>query len=108
MTAITPTAEHFRMEIARFQLRRNDICEVIGMNPNLLTHFVTEARTLPFWAAHNIAYGINVVTGKMIFNVQMDLGVLKPKRQPRPRQPRDPRASVRLPTPKRRRRSRSV
>lgn len=73
---IAPTAPNFRSEMARFRLSRNQVCNVIGMNPNLLTMYLNEGRPLSVWAAHNIGYGINRKTGRMIFDVDMKRGIL--------------------------------
>lgn len=107
MTGLPPTAENFRAEIARHRLTREAICDLIGMNVNLLSMYVNGVRGLPFWAKHNIGYGINLCTGIRIFNVDMERGVLDPIRPPYAA--RDPRKTVRLPTePKRRRRKQKI
>jgi hypothetical protein len=73
--ALHPTAENFRSEIARWRLRREDICQHIGMNHNTMTMYVNGVRPLADWAAHNIGLGINRATGRRLFNVDESLGV---------------------------------
>ena len=103
MTALPPNAENFRCEMGRYKLSRSAICDVIGMNPNLLTMFVNGSRTMPFWAAHNIGYGINRVTGVRVFDVEMASGLEQPRRKAKVSR-YDARNGVRLPVPPRRRR----
>jgi hypothetical protein len=105
MATLPPTAENFRTEMARYKLKREDVCSLIGMNANLLTMLLNEGRPMPHWAAHNIGYGINRATGQLIFAVSMVDGLLRPTRRP---PHRDPRRSVVLPTKPRRRRRRQT
>lgn len=84
---LTPlTAENFRSYIARYRLKREEIGSLIGMNLNLLSMYTNEGRKMPGWAAHNIGYAINTLTGKNIFAVDMRLGVLPPMRNWEPGQ----------------------
>jgi hypothetical protein len=101
-TLLTPSADHFRAEIARHRLTRVDIANRIGMNVNQLSEYCSGARTIPLWARHNIAYGINWVLGYRVFGVDMNLGVLPSKREA-PKYFRNPQTSVRMSAPPRRR-----
>jgi hypothetical protein len=76
--ALAPTPENFRAEIARHLLSRRVICQVIGMNPNLFSQFVSGTKPLQGWAAHNIGIGINAVTGLKLIDVDMARGVVEP------------------------------
>lgn len=82
--ALAPTPENFRAEMARHCLTRRDICDVIGMNPNLFSGFVNGTRPLMGWAAHNIGYGINLVTGLRLLDVDQGVGVLPAPPRGRP------------------------
>lgn len=86
--------------MARFSLKRSDVCEPIGMNPNTLTMFVNGVRPLTGWAAHNIGYGINKVTSRYLIAVDMSRGV---RSAPKGRRPY---AETPAPPKPRRRRSR--
>jgi len=97
MLACTP--ENFRSEMARHRLSREAVGSLIAMHPNELSMFLTGARTLTDWAAHNIGWAINVTTRMMIFNVDMKMG---PVQAPRGR----PGPTVRLDTLPRRKRTR--
>lgn len=79
MTGIPPSPENLRAELARHQLTRAVICDVIGMSPNAMTNYLTADKEIPYWAGHNLGYGINRVTGLRIFNVEMGLGILRPR-----------------------------
>lgn len=79
MTGIEPTPENFRSEMARHRLTRQEIGKIIAMNTNMLTMYLNRGRTLSPWATHNIAYGINRLTSRRIFNINMSLGVLPPR-----------------------------
>lgn len=103
MTGITPSAENFRAEMARHQLTREAVCSLIGMHVNTLSNFTNGFRPMPYWAEHNIGYAINRTTGIRIFEIEMGKGVLPNERAPF-RYRRNLRPSVRLATPKRRRR----
>lgn len=96
---LSPTPENFRAEMARHRLTRDALSEIIGMHPNQLSMFLNGVRPLSGWAAHNIGYAFNTTTGQKIFNINMEVGPVKP---PMGR----PQMRVRLVTPKRRRRGR--
>ncbi len=68
-----------RSEMARRKLKRADVCDRIGMNPNALTLYLNELRPLTAWAAHNIGYGINAACGLFVMHVDMSIGVLPRK-----------------------------
>jgi hypothetical protein len=82
--SLQPTPANLRAEMARFGLKRRDVCEVIGMNVNLLTNYLNELRPLSSWAAHNIGYGINTATGRTLITVDMSRGVVSPPTGRRP------------------------
>lgn len=82
--ALHPSSENLRAELARFMIRQYEITEVIGMKQSMLSDFLTGRRRLTGWAAHNIGWGINHVTGKQLLAVDMELGLLKPKKGRRP------------------------
>lgn len=88
------SAPNFRAELARHKISREAVCDLIGMHPNQLSNFVGGYRTIPFWAAHNIGYGINRTTGVMIFDVDMSQGVLPSEREAKI-YVRDPKTSIR-------------
>jgi transcriptional regulator with XRE-family HTH domain len=98
---LTPSADHFRAEIARHRLSRVEIAELIGMNVNQLSEYCSGARTIPLWARYNIAYGINRAVGYSVFDVDMRLGLAPAKREA-PKYFRNPQTSVRMSAPPRR------
>lgn len=77
--ALQVTPANFRAELARLRLGRDDVCPLIDMNRNTFNMFVNEYRPLQHWAAHNIGVGINKAAGRMIFDVDMSIGLLHPK-----------------------------
>lgn len=78
--ALACTPENFRAEIGRHLLTRRVVSEVIGLTPNRFTDYVNGTKPMPDWAAHNIGWAINSVTGLRLFGVDQSLGVIKPKR----------------------------
>jgi hypothetical protein len=78
MQAITP--ENLRAEISRHMLDRQSICDQIGMHVNSLSMYVNGIRPIPGWAAHNLGWAINTVTGLLLFDVDMQIGPLEPPR----------------------------
>jgi hypothetical protein len=102
VTALTPSADHFRAEIARHRLSRIVLADLIDMNVNQLSEYCSGARTIPFWARHNIAYGINRAVGYTVFKIDMEKGVM-PSRREAPKYFRNPQTSVRMSAPPRRR-----
>lgn len=94
MQAVTP--ENLRAEISRHLLDRQSICDQIGMHVNALSMYVNGIRPIPGWAAHNMGWAINTVTGLLLFDVDMQIGPLEtPLGRP---------SAVKLAVPKRRRR----
>lgn len=81
--ALAPLPENFRSEMARHRLRRTDVCRHIGMNPAMLSSYLTGSRPLTGWAAHNIGFGLNIATGLRVIDVDMNRGlvVVKPGRR---------------------------
>lgn len=77
--ALAPLPENFRSEMARHRLKRLDVCSVIGMNPSMLSAYLTGDRPLSGWAAHNIGFGINVAAGMRLLDVDMNRGVIAVK-----------------------------
>lgn len=76
MSGLIPTAPHLRSEIARRRIRRDQIHALIRMHPNMISALLNEQRPLPAWAAHNLGYAVNKVTGLPVFNVDERLGVV--------------------------------
>lgn len=108
MTGITPSPENFRAEIARHQLTRPLIAELLGMHVNSVSNYVCGYREPAPWLNHNIGYAINRLTGIRIFEVEMGRGILPAQRALPNARVRDPRRGSVLPTPPRRRRRRKT
>lgn len=77
--ALHVTPENIRAEISRHLLVRRDIADEIQMNPRQLTNYVNGTTPLPGWAAHNLGLAINILTGMRIFDIDPELGYLRPK-----------------------------
>jgi len=73
-------AENIRSEMSRHRLTREAVCSLIGMHPNLFSMYASGHRPLYGWAGHNIGWGINTTTGLAIFDVNMELGPVRPPR----------------------------
>lgn len=78
--AVAPTPDNFRAEIARRNLRRAELCVLIGMNPTAWSQFVSGTRPLQGWAAHNIGFAINTACKLKVIDVDMEIGVRTPPR----------------------------
>lgn len=71
-TPLAPTAENFRVEMARYRLKREEVCSVINMNLNLLSMYVSGTRKMSKDTTNDIAYAINKITGQPIFFVDVE------------------------------------
>ena len=100
---LKPTPENFRSVMAIHRLSRTRVSKPIEMGVNLLSMYVTGYREMSPEAAHNIAYAINTIIGRRIFDIDMSLGVLP---MPRAKRNLDRRTSVVLPVPTKYRRRR--
>lgn len=80
MSGMPPTPMNLRSAMARYRIKRADIQAIINMNQNLMTMYLTGVRPIKPWAAHNIGLAINRLTGKPLFRVNDELGVVAPQR----------------------------
>lgn len=70
---LRPTAETIRVELARHRITKITLARRVGMTPSQLSAYLTGQRPMYSWAAHNLGFGINILTGHMIFDVNMSL-----------------------------------
>lgn len=61
------TPANFRAEMARYQITRKDLAAFIVMNPTQLSNYLNETIESRVWAMHNIAWGLNHLTGVKLF-----------------------------------------
>jgi hypothetical protein len=62
--------------MGRFGVTRTALYQAIKMNRSNLSQYLTGSKQLPGWAAHNIGFGINVLTGLRLLEVDESLGLL--------------------------------
>lgn len=70
---LAKTPDNFRAEIARHRIAQVDLAAEIKMNASFLCNLIHEDTRLYEWAANNIAWGINKITGQKIFETRAKL-----------------------------------
>lgn len=83
MRSLRPVAANFRAEIARYRISQKSLANVIKTDPGTLSQQLNGVRPLTYVSSHNIAWGIHQLTGKKMFDINPDIGLL---RMPRGRQ----------------------
>lgn len=80
---LAKTPANFRAEIARFEIVQADLAALISMNTTHLSNLLHENVVMYEWAANNIAWGINRLSGSHLF-VTKKRGLV-PARRGRPK-----------------------
>lgn len=75
---LAKTPSNFRAEMARYQILRVDVCDVINMNPAFLSELLNDNVPMFEWAANNIGWAVNHLAETRIFEVRT--GLMKPVR----------------------------
>jgi transcriptional regulator with XRE-family HTH domain len=69
-------ADNFRAELARNQIPPRELADVIGMNRQQLSSYLSGSRVMRPWVAHNIGLGLNRMLGRYVFAVDPNLDYL--------------------------------
>lgn len=72
--------------MARYQVSRAALSKITGMHVNSISNFVGGYRRIPWWAAHNLGYGMNQATGLRVFNVDESLGLVAMEQKTEPQE----------------------
>lgn len=90
---LAKTPANFRAELARYKIPHKEVCELIVMNPALMSSLINENTVLYDWAANNIALAINKLSGVKLFEARKLIVPTRgrPRRRDQfPLQPDDP------------------